>query len=105
MYLRLQQRFTDCYPLGFIVIDFEGEWAQKWAQRNVHATSLLLSSGSGEGRCRGARVRTEREVSEKYILFFPDYYRLSTDIAFLSVVWSMCAYLADMEMLLCQAAS
>jgi hypothetical protein len=34
MHLSSQLHSTDCYPLGSITIDFEGAWAQKWAQRN-----------------------------------------------------------------------
>ena len=34
MHLSSQSHSADCYRLGSITIDFEGAWAQKWAQRN-----------------------------------------------------------------------
>jgi putative SOS response-associated peptidase YedK len=35
MHLSSPSHFADCYPLGSITIDFEGAWAQKWAQRKA----------------------------------------------------------------------
>jgi hypothetical protein len=35
MHLSSQSHSADCYPLGSITIDFEGAWAQKWAQRTI----------------------------------------------------------------------
>ena len=40
MHLSPQSHSADCYPLGSITIDFEGAWAQKWAQRNSRVASL-----------------------------------------------------------------
>jgi hypothetical protein len=40
MHLSFQSYSADCYPLGSITIDFEGAWAQKWAQRNIRFAPL-----------------------------------------------------------------
>src|ERR1700761_3041082 len=42
MHLSSQSHSTDCYPLGSIAIDFEGAWAQKWAQRNSCALAQRI---------------------------------------------------------------
>ena len=40
MHLSSEQQSADCDQLGSIVIDFEGAWAQKWAQRNIRVAPL-----------------------------------------------------------------
>jgi hypothetical protein len=48
MHLSSQSHSADCYPLGSITIDFEGAWAQKWAQRNIRAAPPLAQRICGK---------------------------------------------------------
>jgi hypothetical protein len=54
MHLSSQSHSADCYPLGSITIDFEGAWAQKWAQRNIRAASPSRAENLRQGSCVGA---------------------------------------------------
>jgi len=65
MHLSSQSHSADCYPLGSITIDFEGAWAQKWAQLND--IEIGLRSRLGIARIADPRPGARSSISQPWL--------------------------------------